>query len=462
MHHLPSSVLADIETRLLAQRGEIALLRMRFIIAHGYDPLDGDAPEHKFNPNWPSQPRVPAGNPDGGQWTSGAGGGGGAKPRGRGKRDTQARNRRDAVDTGRLITSLLRPSPFTLPLTLSGDTPQPVYTAREVPGTADLRLVLVRRTRSGVDEGYFERLVRPAREVPFVVFGLDTGIGAIEPAEYERLDVEVVVDGDNALFDRRALAEAYGREIPGVTNSDGAPRRNVTIPAQSPEERLLVENMRRFGASQQDINTAIQNLRAEEDNLVAALQVSGASRERIEAARLRLRRARMIFPASDARSRVPITRPSGRHEAGNLFGAPEQPHENADDSERTSKRLQNEAAQRLGDAGYLVYQQPYFGRRGAPSAELRSAGLRDTARPDLIIEHRIFDVTRPVNNNVGSLADGISEKVTTRQTFRIVVTLQGSTVTRAELQRQLRMHPIPGLIEVITIDQSGRIGHAYP
>lgn len=25
----------------------------------------------KFNPNWPSQPRVPAGNPDGGQWTVG-------------------------------------------------------------------------------------------------------------------------------------------------------------------------------------------------------------------------------------------------------------------------------------------------------------------------------------------------------------------------------------------------------
>ena len=27
----------------------------------------------KFNPNWPSQPRVPAGNPDGGQWTDGGG-----------------------------------------------------------------------------------------------------------------------------------------------------------------------------------------------------------------------------------------------------------------------------------------------------------------------------------------------------------------------------------------------------
>ncbi|GAB5506647.1 MAG: hypothetical protein Rhirs2KO_18100 [Rhizobiaceae bacterium] len=25
----------------------------------------------KFNPNWPSQPRVPAGNPEGGQWTVG-------------------------------------------------------------------------------------------------------------------------------------------------------------------------------------------------------------------------------------------------------------------------------------------------------------------------------------------------------------------------------------------------------
>ncbi len=29
----------------------------------------------KYNPNWQDQPRVPAGNPDGGQWTDGGGGG---------------------------------------------------------------------------------------------------------------------------------------------------------------------------------------------------------------------------------------------------------------------------------------------------------------------------------------------------------------------------------------------------
>lgn len=29
--------------------------------------------ERRYNPNWPSQPRVPRGNPDGGRWTDGGG-----------------------------------------------------------------------------------------------------------------------------------------------------------------------------------------------------------------------------------------------------------------------------------------------------------------------------------------------------------------------------------------------------
>jgi len=33
---------------------------------------------HKYNPDWQNQPRVPAGQPHGGQWTDGDGGGGDA------------------------------------------------------------------------------------------------------------------------------------------------------------------------------------------------------------------------------------------------------------------------------------------------------------------------------------------------------------------------------------------------
>lgn len=32
--------------------------------------------ERRYNPNWPSQPRVPRGHPDGGRWTDGGASGG--------------------------------------------------------------------------------------------------------------------------------------------------------------------------------------------------------------------------------------------------------------------------------------------------------------------------------------------------------------------------------------------------
>ena len=38
--------------------------------------LHGRRLERRYNPNWPSQPRVPRGNPDGGQWTDGGAFGG--------------------------------------------------------------------------------------------------------------------------------------------------------------------------------------------------------------------------------------------------------------------------------------------------------------------------------------------------------------------------------------------------
>jgi hypothetical protein len=52
----------DLRCSLAALAFEFALLRLRVLLRRGYDP---------------DQPRVPAGNPDGGQWTEGAGGGGG-------------------------------------------------------------------------------------------------------------------------------------------------------------------------------------------------------------------------------------------------------------------------------------------------------------------------------------------------------------------------------------------------
>jgi hypothetical protein len=52
----------------------------------------------------------------------------------------------------------------------------------------------------------------------------------------------------------------------------------------------------------------------------------------------------------------------------------------------------------------------------------------------------------------------IAEKVYKGQAHRVVVSLQDSRITRAELERYLRENPIPQLREVITIDREGRIG----
>lgn len=186
------------------------------------------------------------------------------------------------------------------------------------------------------------------------------------------------------------------------------------------------------------------------------MRAQGASQREINATLADLRRTRLVLPASDPRSQFPMTRASGRPGGGNLFGAPAQPHENADDAERDSFRRQNETATALSRAGYRTYQNPDMTRE-----ELILAGLGEDKAPDLIVENRVFDVYSPVGG-FASVYAGIRRKVSDRQAFRIVVNLEGSSATRAELERALRLHPIPGLLEVITIDHRGRFGHAYP
>lgn len=71
-------MLLHIESRILAcaaylQKGYVPLK-----LQHIVDATRSLNTLEKYNPNWQSQPRVPSGDSDGGQWTSG--GGGGASP----------------------------------------------------------------------------------------------------------------------------------------------------------------------------------------------------------------------------------------------------------------------------------------------------------------------------------------------------------------------------------------------
>ncbi len=198
------------------------------------------ARETKYNPNWSQQPRAPRGSPDGGQWVDGGGGGGGTPKRTTTLRRPAPQPARPASPSapGRIAAPtptnpnppgsiplgwLLRSTPVGLAVPLAGDTPQPVVAARIVPGTNDLVFVQINNRQANRQFGRFERIVTPERQVPLIVFGVDSGLTTTLPAVRETLDVAVIIDGGQALYDPRALAREYGREIPGITRAANAP-----------------------------------------------------------------------------------------------------------------------------------------------------------------------------------------------------------------------------------------------
>jgi hypothetical protein len=190
--------------------------------------------------------------------------------------------------------------PITLATLLAGDTPQPVTTTRLVPGTTDLLLVDSNNRQLGQRLASFQRIVTPEQPAHLTLFGIDTGLPSVMPAELENLYVNVVIDGDNVRFNPHELALAYGREIPGIATFDDAPPARIPalIPA-TPEERRLAHNLRVLGHSDLHIQVALQQLRNSEsdgDAFVAALREQGLSRDQIRALLRELRQARRFRP----------------------------------------------------------------------------------------------------------------------------------------------------------------------
>ena len=286
-------------------------------------------------------------------------------------------------------------------------------------------LVRVRDPQANEDRGHFERIVVPERQQPLIAFGVDTGVSMTIPAVTARLDVEVeIVDGESR-FDPRELAQAYGRDIPGVTVAAA----DVGIATFNPDEADLASVMRAQGATNAQIQTSLDSLRAN----------------------------RRILPASDSRAEHPFTRPSLPRGEGVLTGAPEETRHIAHRRQRSGLERQNESARILAAEGFRVHQNP-----NVSPEEMLAAGLSPTRRPDFIIEGRVFDSIAPITDSVGNLHRRIADKIARGQAHRVVVNLGGSNISRAQIEQELGTHPIPGLQEVITIDQQGRLGHAYP
>jgi hypothetical protein len=106
-------------------------------------------------------------------------------------------------------------------------------------------------------------------------------------------------------------------------------------------------------------------------------------------------------------------------------------------------RRENEAADVLSRHGYDVEQNP--GRRW------------NGKKPDYMIEGKYFDSYAPSTKDIDNVRDEISGKVRDPksgllQADRIVLDMQDSPLTPADVTAALGRKPIKGLREVIVID----------
>jgi len=128
---------------------------------------------------------------------------------------------------------------------------------------------------------------------------------------------------------------------------------------------------------------------------------------------------------------------------GSLTGRPTVISPNQDPSVVRSLTRENESATTLANNGYQVVQNP-------PT-------LPNGKNPDYIVNGQVFDAYSPSTSSVRNAASEIGNKISNGQTNNVVVNLTDSTITPAQLQNQLNTYPIPGLQQVIAIDQAGKV-----
>ena len=152
---------------------------------------------------------------------------------------------------------------------------------------------------------------------------------------------------------------------------------------------------------------------------------------------------------------------------GPLNGVPEGVRranpENAAPLTKHEVQREQEANDRLAAAGYHVVQQPTLGPNPALTRErMAELGLDPRKNPDQLVEGRVFDIYTPETDNVRSIRGKIAEKIGTRQADHITLNLADTPVTAAEVRAAIQQHPVPGLKEVIIIDQNGVLGSIRP
>lgn len=145
------------------------------------------------------------------------------------------------------------------------------------------------------------------------------------------------------------------------------------------------------------------------------------------------------------------TNPSGSPNPANRPTGPPETWTGRDDEDTIrGRRLENEAALTLAQAGYNGQQ-------------LRKQ--RNRKNPDFRLEGKIFDCTSPITGNARSIWSNIKkEKVDEGQTDRVVINIDApdAKVSVDALRTQFQDYPMPGLKEVKVIAKGGAIIDIYP
>jgi hypothetical protein len=145
------------------------------------------------------------------------------------------------------------------------------------------------------------------------------------------------------------------------------------------------------------------------------------------------------------------TEPSGEaHPENTPRGRPETWTDRDDEATQRARRLENEAAATLAQAGYDVEQNP---------------SVPGTKNPDYKIEGKVFDCVAPTSANPYSIWSNVKKnKIDKGQTERVVINIDApdAQVDVNALRKQFQDHPMPGLKEVKVIGAGGAVIDIYP
>ncbi|MET8539877.1 putative T7SS-secreted protein [Kitasatospora sp. NPDC004799] len=142
------------------------------------------------------------------------------------------------------------------------------------------------------------------------------------------------------------------------------------------------------------------------------------------------------------------TRPSGTPDpaakpGGRVTNIPK----NADATTVRSLSRENESAEILAKNGYKVEQNP-----NVPGAK----------NPDYRVEGEIMDCMSPATDRPINVTSEMQKKINKGQADRIVLNMQDSPLSQADILQALKDKPVNGLKEVKVIDKSGNVVHLYP